>query len=448
MKIKKLYIVLLILLAAIISYFQISLKPKLPILTGYAAKMMCSCSFIAQRDIESIKNEDLNFFPVSLASTEVDYNNKSVTSSFLGMAKQTANYTEESGCFLKHSEEKRHITSHKILNPSDSLSFAFHQLHRDSSLILNLDGLQSSIEKAFDVQDGNPVKKTRAVVVIHKGQLVGEHYAEGFNKNTPLLGWSMTKSIMNAMIGILVQKGQIDINGQAPIDAWANDERREITIDHLLNMESGLQWDEDYFNISDVTKMLYTNDNAPDVAIQKPLEFEPEEEWEYSSGTSNILSRIVRLNCDSYDEYLNFPYKELFFKIGMNTAKIETDAKGFYIGSSYCFATARDWAKFGLLYLNDGLWNGERILPEGWVKYTATPVKKSKGIYGAHFWLNHNNVAFKAAPADLFSANGFQGQRVFVIPSKDLVIVRMGLADSSVFDFNQFLKDILQHFTD
>ena len=223
---------------------------------------------------------------------------------------------------------------------------------------------------------------------------------------------------------------------------------KDITIDQLLNMESGLEWDEDYFNISDVTRMLYLNDDAVKVAIGKTLEFRPEENWEYSSGTTNILSWIIRKKTRSYDEYLNFPYRELFYKIGMTSAQMEMDARGTYIGSSYCFATARDWAKFGLLYLQDGIWNGERILPEGWIKYSTTPVEKSKGIYGAHFWLNHNHAAYKDAPPDLFSANGFQGQRVFIIPSKDLVIVRLGLAGSSSFDFNEFLKNITSLFPD
>ena len=126
----------------------------------------------------------------------------------------------------------------------------------------------------------------------------------------------------------------------------------------------------------------------------------------------------------------------------MASAHLETDESGNYIGSSYCYATPRDWAKFGLLYLNDGVWNGKRILPEGWVEYSRKQASQSNGIYGAHFWQNHGNAAYQDVPEDLFSCNGYEGQYVFIIPSRDLVVVRMGLSET--FDVNKFLKEILK----
>jgi CubicO group peptidase (beta-lactamase class C family) len=184
---------------------------------------------------------------------------------------------------------------------------------------------------------------------------------------------------------------------------------------------------------------------AADVGVaHKPGEF-----FYYSSGTTNIISRVVR-NTLGDEQYYRFPYEELFYKIGMFNTTIEADAGGTFVGSSYSFGPARDWARFGLLYLNDGVWNGERILPEGWVKYTTTPAKGAdKGQYGAQFWLNAgakdnpNNRYYPDAPTDLFWADGFEGQNVFVIPSKKLVIVKLGLSQGDYMDDNVFLREIV-----
>ena len=168
----------------------------------------------------------------------------------------------------------------------------------------------------------------------------------------------------------------------------------------------------------------------------------PTEVWNYSSGTSNLLSGILRKQFKTHQEYLNFPYAELIDKIGMHSMLIEADMAGNYVGSSYSWATTRDWAKFGLLYLHKGFWNGQQLFDPKWVDYVTLPTDHSDGTYGANFWLNAEGK-YSNAPRDLYSANGFQGQRVFIIPSKDLVIVRTGLAEAPDFDFNRFLEDII-----
>ena len=173
------------------------------------------------------------------------------------------------------------------------------------------------------------------------------------------------------------------------------------------------------------------------------MQTKPDSVWYYSSGTTNIVTGIIRKTIGNDKDYIDFPKKELFDKIGMQSAVFEPDASGNYVGSSYVYATARDWARFGLLYLNKGNWNGEQILPESWVDYTKTSNSASKGIYGAFFWLNKSK-RLPDVPEDMYACYGFQEQRVFIIPSKKLVVVRMGLCDSGDFDFNEFLADIIK----
>jgi CubicO group peptidase (beta-lactamase class C family) len=244
------------------------------------------------------------------------------------------------------------------------------------------------------------------------------------------------------MFGILQKQGKIDINKPAPIAEWAKDERAKITINDLLHMNSGLEWEEDYSKICDATQMLFQAEDMTQSQVVKPAQFKPNTHWNYSSGTSNLLSGILRKQFKTHQEYLDFWYSALIDKIGMHSMLIETDMAGNYVGSSYGWATTRDWAKFGLLYLHKGNWNGEQLFDENWANYVATPTAGSNGDYGAHFWLNAGGH-YPDAPRDLYSANGYQGQKVFIIPSQDLVVVRMGLTEDEKFDFNGFLKGIV-----
>jgi len=230
---------------------------------------------------------------------------------------------------------------------------------------------------------------------------------------------------------------------------WDNDERKNITIDQLLHANSGLEWDEAYATPSPATNMLFTKANMGKYAMSYNLEYEPGTHFEYSTGTTNILSRVIRRKTGQH--YYRFPYNALFLKTGMYSAVLETDAAGTYVGSSYCFATARDWAKFGLLYLNDGVANGLRILPKGWVAYTRTPARGAiMGEYGAHFWLNAgapgnpSKRLYPLVPTDCFWADGYQGQSVWIIPSKQLVVVRLALQQGDKLDENRFLAGVLQ----
>jgi CubicO group peptidase (beta-lactamase class C family) len=429
----------------VIGFLIYSNYQKLNIITGYASKNEASVVFLAHRTAESAEREDNNFSPIKLAKQKIDYEEKAVSSTVFGLKKRTAVFREGLGAVLmidgvkdslKYDIPKRDF---KFVN----LPYPYGDLPQKDTSFAEVDykNLEKVINSAFDINEEKS-KKTRAVLVIYKDHIIAEKYTDGFDKNTSILGWSMTKSITSAVLGILEKQGKIEINQNHLFPAWENDERSKITLNNLLQMNSGLEWTEDYNTISDVTKMLFLEKDMSKTQLLKPLVSEPNNSWNYSSGTTNLLSGFIRNQFETHQQYLDFWYSELIDKIGMHSMLIETDLAGNYVGSSYGWATPRDWAKFGLLYLHKGNWNGEQILNESWVQYTATPTNSSNGQYGAHFWLNAGGV-YPNVPKDLFSCNGYQGQRVFILPSKDLVVVRMGLTENSSFDFDAFLSQII-----
>jgi CubicO group peptidase (beta-lactamase class C family) len=314
----------------------------------------------------------------------------------------------------------------------------------------NIDSLklQTAIESIFKEPDSILPVRTRAVVVLYHGQLIAEHYANGIDAHTRLAGWSMTKSVFGALTGILVKQGRLNINGPAPVPEWhdLHDPRHVITIRDLLQQRSGLDFEEVYSKSTDATCMLFEKADMGGFTAAHKLKDKPGAVFYYSSGNTNILSRLIRQTVGDSSYYI-FPYQQLLYKLGMYSAVIEPDASGSFVGSSYMYATARDWARFGLLYLNDGVFNNERILPEGWVKQSVAPVSGSLRGYGFQIWLNAGTDTsvrhYPDAPADMFYADGFESQLIFIIPSKDLVVVRLGLTQHNNFDGNKFLHDLL-----
>jgi CubicO group peptidase (beta-lactamase class C family) len=266
---------------------------------------------------------------------------------------------------------------------------------------------------------------TYALLIVHRGELIFERYAAG-NANLHMqYSWSMAKSITQALVGILVRDGRIDLQAPAAVPEWQtdNDPRRHITLDQLLRMRSGLEFVEDYVDgkISDVIPMLQfegRHDTAA-FAAAKPLAHAPNAEFSYSSGTTNIICRILRDIVGGPTQMSAFMRDELFEPIGMYSPLPKFDHAGTFIGSSYCLATPQDFARFGYLYLRDGVWDGQRILPPGWVDYARREsFNNSLQAYGAHWWLTPGTSRFHAA--------GYEGQRIFVVPEQDLVVVRCG----------------------
>ncbi len=438
-------IILVIFVSGIIVLVYLN-YPKLNIITGFASKNVCSCVFEAGRDPESVQLGDNNFNPVHFAESEVDYEKRTVTSTVFGLKPRTAIFTEGLGCTLLPEKIKEIPASRPQPNRQYSerpLAYPHGSLPAKDTLFaeINYQNLQTAVNNVFerDEKDGD----TRAVLILYKDHLIAEKYSEGFTEETKLLGWSMTKSITATILGILEKQGRVSRDQSSLFPEWKNDDRASITLNDLLQMNSGLEWEEDYSKISDVTRMLFLESDMTTTQLQKPLVAKPGTLWNYSSGTTNLLSGFIRNQFTGHQQYMDFWYTELIDKIGMHSMTLEADLSGNYVGSSYSWATARDWAKFGLLYLRRGNWNGEQIIAPSWADYASQPVEGSNGEYGAHFWLNAGGK-YPNVPRDLFSANGFQGQHVFIIPSKDMVVVRFGLTEHPVFDVNLFLWEILE----
>jgi len=435
------------LVLAIAFYFFV--YPMLPILNGHAAKNMCSCVFVANIPEETVRKQELGFSPMFLASIKIDEKEKSVTSSVFGLASQKAYYREGLGCALFHnkkpSEEKLSLKVNKI----DSLENYFDCQAQKNPKILNQEQerkLEAALDWAFRTE--NPEKLfTRATLVIYKGQLVAESYAEGFDRKSLFMGWSMTKGITTILYGVLVKEGKLSLDDPLKIPEWKGTPKEKITYRNLLNMQSGLAWVEDYGKPSDVTRMLYQSNNLGKKASQSKVAFPANKQWEYSSGTSNILAYALSFYFPDKKSYQKFPYEALLHKIGAYSILLETDASGFFVGSSYAWATARDWAKLGLLMLNNGKWNGETIIDKEFVDFIRKPLPNALGHYGAGFWLNNTTDLEKYMPdipKDAYSFRGFHAQRIEIIPSKDLVIVRLGETHNELnFDFNIWLKMII-----
>ncbi len=425
---------------------------------GYKAKILASALFISGRDEESILKEDLSNPILEYFDAKIDTAEKAVTSSLLfGLVKSRAVFREGLGVTLNSDPGDEKLSFPVPVKLDEAAMWPMGEAVELNELppAVDMEKLETAIDNAFAEPDSTRLRRTRAVVVVHDGRIVAEKYARGFSKDTPLLGWSMTKSVINALVGILVGQGKLSVDQPAALDAWQgkDDPRQAITLDHLLRMNSGLEFHEEYTSPkTDVTLMLFKEKDAAGYAMNKPLEIEPGKKWYYSSGTTNIISYLMKQAlAESDTDYLNFPRQALFEKIGMTSAVIEPDAAGTFVGSSFMYATARDWARFGLLYLKDGVWNGERILPEGWVKYTTKPTKNSSNWkYGAHFWLNpetSNGRWMPNLPSDLFFCWGHESQHVFIVPSRNLIVVRLGLSiEPTSWDFKTFLAEVLDAF--
>jgi CubicO group peptidase (beta-lactamase class C family) len=311
--------------------------------------------------------------------------------------------------------------------------------------------LSAALDFAFDDALHAVPQKTRAVVVVYKGQIVAERYAPGFNRDTRHISWSMGKSITAALIGILIRDGHFTVNDPAPIPAWrdAADARSKITIGHLLHMSSGLKFDSP----SDPSAMFTDRDNhrfvyfgAVDVfdyCTRPDVEFPPDTVWRYRNCDPLSLGLIVRRTVEARGEnYLAFPQRALFDPIGMRRMVLEVDSHGNFIMTGFEYGTARDWARFGLLHLQDGVWEGKRILPAGWIDYVAAPAPADADQkYGALFWLNRGGQ-YQKLPRDMYWPAGHHGQVVLIIPSRKMVIVRLGHSARGGFD--EYLEAVVE----
>ncbi|HXT01875.1 MAG TPA: serine hydrolase [Elusimicrobiota bacterium] len=420
---------------------------------AYKTKALCSALFVS-----GLEFDDTDRAPevsaeayrlMSLFPARVDREKKTVTASFSGLSERTAVWRPGLGATIAFKP----VPPAPTLPQPRRLDAAEPWPEGEAPSPAPSPALERVLDSAFAETRGASPRRTRAVVVVQDGRVVAERYAPGFSHETPLNGWSMSKSVLGTLIGTLVGEGRLALSDKALLAEWAGagDARANIAVEDLLRMRSGLEFAEVYSNpLSDVTRMLFDCPDAGGFAASRPLAAQPGTAWKYASGTTNILSMIARRKLGE-DAYPSWPRRALFDPLGMSSAVFEQDASGTFIGSSFLFATARDWARFGLLHAQDGVWDGRRVLPEGWVKLVTTPTPQSPDLrYGAHWWLKLSKElggegrAAAALPSDAFHALGHEGQCLTVIPSRGLVAVRLGLSiDITAWDQAAFLADLL-----
>ena len=411
---------------------------------GYAAKVTCSLALNSGQDAGQVFRDYVSREIAPLGpALRVSVSEEGAEATALGLIRVRAVHRRGLGCtLLPDGDEERLALPHGIDLPRRALDPAAPWPDGGGGpAAAPPPAIAAAIERAFrepEPPEPDRVRQTTAVVVVRDGRLIAERYAPGYGPATTMLSWSMAKSVLATLVGIAAADGRLALREPAPVPEWSapGDPRHGITLDQLLRMSSGLAFDEHYGAVNDVSRMLFTMPDMGAFAASKPLEAPPDTRWSYSSGTANLIARLLR---DSFGGDLaalvRYANERLFDPVGMTSAFFEPDASGTPIGSSFAFMTARDWARFGELHRLDGVWNGQRILPEGWVRYVTTPTPAAPdGCYGAHWWLNagaptdRSQRMWPGLPTDAYAARGHSGQYVVVVPSEKLVVVRLGLS--------------------
>jgi len=447
----------------VIGALAIGARHVLPILSvaaGLKAGHMCSAVFVAGRSPDAVLRDELGNLDPRLRFVPdpiVDPESRSVAVPLLlGAMTRRAAYRAGTGCTVlppgASLQDAGALSKLRVPEPPGDPSvipWPDGDLLPEDPLPAEVDEerLSTVVEAAFTGERERPYK-TISVVVVYQGRIIAERYAPGFEVHTQYRSWSSAKSITSALVGILAGQGRIEVGAPAPIPEWRgpDDPRGQITIAHLLHMSSGLESDGAW------TVDAYWGGIDTGAAVARTrLEATPGKRWMYSNYDTLLLVRSMREVIGDDTEYLTFPHRALLHKIGMRDTVPELDPYGNFILSSQVYTTARDLARFGLLYQNDGVWNGERILPEGWVAFTVTPAPATLLLpeehqvyagYGVQFWLYGRHPRL---PADAYSTSGARGQHATIVPSRDLVVARMGLDPlvESGWDQPAFVADVL-----
>jgi CubicO group peptidase (beta-lactamase class C family) len=408
------------------------------------AQTLCEGVFISGRDRQHLVDEELTgkgYELLVLFEPKIDREKKRVSASAFGIGTQTAISRDGLGCTLLdgHPEAELRAQAANLFPapdpPNEDALWPEGERVELGTLPEGVDRatLDQAIDEIFAEPNPDHPRRTRALVVVKSGRIVAERYAPGFNAAMPLIGWSISKGVMNALIGLRVNDGKLALTDTALMPEWRGDSdpRRAITLNELMRMTSGLAFDEGYGDTdSDVVRMLFAEGDKAVFAANKPLLFPPGTHWAYSSGTTTILASVLRQTFGGERDYFSYPRIRLFGPLGMRSAVLEPDASGTFAASSFLYATARDFARLGLLFLNDGVWQGTRILPEGLVAHSLSPTAISpEAEYGAHMWLKLPESAGGGEPPmpdDAYYMLGHDEQVLAIVPSRDLVIVGSG----------------------
>ncbi len=411
---------------------------------NYGAKMVCSNVFVAGRDVDDILATDVQAPEHPLfwfMDAEVDQSGGTVETNIAGLVGTGLAVDRQGvGCAVVADGNIEKAIDH--IGPVTSLPPA-------SPDILWPEGAKVEEDNRISAILDDPAMTgpgMRAVVVVKNGRIAGERYGPGFGVESRLIGWSMTKTVNAALVGRLVREKIVERDKAELFAGWAGDERAGITLENMLAMSPGLAFNEDYGAVSDVSRMLYLEPDMAGFVAAQPLEADPGTEFNYSSGTSVAIGRIWQNLFVDPGKALDFPMKALFDPLGMRSALLETDARGTYVASSYLYTTARDWARFGQFLLQRGVWNGRSLLPVGFVDWMVSPNPASMAPWGeprygrGQVWLHGPDPGLSKdvdpdkgfdLPEDAFWMRGHDGQTTTIIPSEDLVVVRLGLTPTS-----------------
>lgn len=412
----------------------------IPLGTGYAAKYMCSGLWVSGLDEDRLRDDYIapQVSPLPLIwEFDIDYSMQtvSVRDRLLGQTnRHTAYFREGIGCTLVQDEalstlddQAPELVSPPTLNPFTAWPHGSSSI-AELSPYFDHNALDQALESAFVETDEEAPRNTLAVAVVHRGTLVAERYADHIDRDTPLLSWSMAKTITAMGIGALVSDQRLNPAAPAPVDAWAGTEKADITLEHLLHMSAGLQWNE--AAQGDDPDQGYGLFEVSDMAAyyaDKPVESAPGTVFNYSTGQSNLLARIAQQEVGgTLNDYYQFINQALFQPLGITSAVVEFDVSGHPVGGAFHYLTARDWARLGLLLQRNGDWFGEQVLPAQWVAAMTQP-SSANPSYGYQTWLNTDQAFWPSLPAGTFAMRGFQGQVVMIIPEHELVIVRAGV---------------------
>lgn len=422
-------------LAALLAWLYLAPPDLIRVGSGYAAKIVCSNVFLAGREPEEVLALDVQApgHPLlRLMRVKVDREAGTVTAGLLGiLGTSVAVFRDGLGCASVPDGNLARAKS--LAGPPSRPHEAPDGLWPDGERVEA--GHDPELEQLLDDPElaGEGI---RAIVVVRNGRIVAERYGDGFSAATPLLGWSMTKTVTAAIVGTLVEDGRMALDRKELLPSWRGDGRADISIADLMAMASGLEFNEDYGDVTDVTRMLFLEPDMAAFAAAKPLIQPVGSVFSYSSGTTAILSRLWQDAIGDRKLALAWPRLALFTPLGMQSAVLEADAAGTFAGSSYMYATARDWARFGQFLLQEGMWRGRQILPPGFVAWMREPSDASPAYGRGHVWIEgeQDDASGSApeVPPDTFWMQGHDGQRIAIIPSRQLVVVRMGLTPAKL----------------
>ncbi|PHZ86378.1 serine hydrolase domain-containing protein [Paremcibacter congregatus] len=435
---------------------------------AFAAKHVCSEFYLNGRSIDEIFQRDLMAVDerTSLFSAKNDNMNNAIYTNLGGFFSTYAAYRDGLGCTLVHDMNIKEYQASAVRIVRHKKSGSEHEYPLKSNIGNTVNGvnfqkLKQAVENSFYEPIEESKQDTRAVIVLHRGKIIAEKYAPGFGKESLFYSMSMAKSVVATLIGILVDEDKLNIDDIGLFPEWSDlsDQRKNISLHDLLTMSSGLEFEEVEAPGTDLTTMVYRSSDMAAFAANKPLIHKPGTYWSYSSGTSNLLAKVYANQFENLQQAYQFAWDGLFAPADMVSTIFETDQSNVFDAGGSLYATARDWARFGQIYLNRGSINGKRIISEKWVDYVSTPVKSAPiGIYGGQFWLNKGALNdngemvrfLEKCPSDLYFALGHFDQIVAIVPSKEAVIVRLGWSTdpNNPFNFGEHICNILSSIED